>query len=761
MFKAKSVWPRGAFSFGLDVPKLRLDYQGIVVLQGPNGSGKSSTMNCVAHALCGQNDTPADADLIENLVLRQGCDVQVEFEAQNEPWTVEYVRNFKREGSNAKVSDVFLWNALGEDKRGENLKATQATVRGLIGMDFDQLMATSYMGVNETSKFLQGTDGERMEIITPFLGLSVWDKAQEKVRELKKAAQEQLTAARARLESTQALLTSTHEQVLSPEGRSDLQDRVYSDEQAIKDLESEINRIQASTTSVDNRIRVLESDKVRLQRDQTTQQTARTREVSEETRQVNLLNRSSPEQDFSLRESLSQSISEVRTRYVASRATLESEATLYAKGDFRWELFPEVAALQEKAKALRERQIEVATRKSMLASSIKALPDEGVGECPTCFTSVDAEHLASTKMRFQEEQVALELEAAELERSLQSWMEGAKEQFQGFLAAARKESDDKLDALHGEENGETTPFQGQYDAEVARLSGEVTSWRSDETAKIKAKIKGVLDKIDAALADIKKNIAATEKEIASITQDPATVANRTRVQELQGSIATLRKGIEGLQATLTTSDLHATQVEQLLADIHTETQSADAWALRLDDLTKLDIHCGDKGIKRYKLRSKLGYMNKKIADYMQLMNLPIQMWMQDRVLKKAAQKKKPENLTDEDYSDQFEVFVADGPKIGVPVGQYSAGESTLLSLALLGVLWEVGGQSNLLMIDEPFGYLLEGNRDRALALLEYWGTLGRAVLVADNTGAIDSISRRAATWVFSKEEHISSIQVIE
>jgi DNA repair exonuclease SbcCD ATPase subunit len=110
--------------------------------------------------------------------------------------------------------------------------------------------------------------------------------------------------------------------------------------------------------------------------------------------------------------------------------------------------------------------------------------------------------------------------------------------------------------------------------------------------------------------------------------------------------------------------------------------------------------------------------------------------------------------------DRFEIMVSDGPKSEVPIGMYSGGERALISLALLGVLWEIGSQTNLLMIDEPFGLLKEENADRAIDLMNYWGTLKRCVLVSDNTSRVDSIRNRAATFIFEKKNHVSTVKVV-
>ena len=182
MIHFKSVTPIGAFAFGFDVPKLRLGYSGLVILQGENGSGKSSIMNSVVQALFGNNDTPGDGDEIANSVLKEGCDIIVEFEASGKSYTAEYARRFKREGSNARVTDLFLFDEDGTDLRKESSAATFAEIRKILNLDYEQFRATSYLGVQTAPKFLNGTDQERMQVVTPFLGLGLWDNAQKQVR---------------------------------------------------------------------------------------------------------------------------------------------------------------------------------------------------------------------------------------------------------------------------------------------------------------------------------------------------------------------------------------------------------------------------------------------------------------------------------------------------------------------------------------------------------------------------------------------------
>ena len=764
MLNFKSVTPRGAFAFGLDVPTLKLDYQGIVVLIGENGSGKSALMNSISQALFGKNDTPGDGDEIANVVLKEGCDVVLEVEVNGKPYTAEYVRRFKRPGSTARVTDEFLFEG-DKDIREESMSATFARIRSLVGMDYDQFRATSYLGIQNAPRFLNGTDGDRMSVITPFLGLGIWDRTQISVREKKKISLDLLAQAKGKLEYLEEQLASTAEKVLSS-------DQIETQSSAIEDAKSqigirkaEIDRIKASTTTVDNRLRVLEADITRLEAEVRVHKKSLSDVKTEKVRRVHEINGSFPEIDRGPLEEKQKLKREVEKKVQSERSTLErsladlKKLTIESKGVVS-KMDQDVA----ESKSLSAKLQDLKKDLSHVADSLAKMPEDSLGECPTCYTEVDPSHLAQVRLDFQNKVSALEKSTVEIDTRVKRLSRQAIEALQAHVTETAATLKAEIDALDEDAGVQLGQIDGFITDEETRIEAFVDEWRTKQVKQAEVGYAAKIGELEALLTKVNTALASINAERGTLKLDPTTLKNRDRVSALQKEINAVEISLKESERKIADSNLYADQVTQLETEQDTVATSIRGLETQVDDLAFLDAHLGDKGIKRFKLRDCLGFMNNKLAEYMAIMGLPFQVWFQDRIIKKTSLKKNIELLTDEDWTDRFEIFVTDGLKTGVPVGLYSGGERTLISLAILGVLWESANTfgssgSNLLMIDEPFGLLREENQEKALALFEYWGGLRKCIIVSDNTQAIDTIGRRAATWQITKNGHISTIKV--
>lgn len=767
MLSFKSLQPKGAFAFGLDVPKLRLDYRGLVVVEGQNGAGKSSIMNSLVQTVFGKNDTSGAADEICNVVLKEGCDIIVELQADGKPWTVELARGFKRPGSNARVTDLFLFNDKGEDKREEKMGDTLAMIHSLVGMNFEQFRATSYMGVQTVSKFLDGTDSDRMKVITPFLGLSVWDRAVVQIRALKKAAMDALLEAKSKYEFSTESLAELEAELLTDEEKLNHESRIEDAQAAIDEVVSEIDRIKASTTSVDNRLRVLESDLVRVKKDADVARSGATSAVRD--------------RDFALRlASNSQPPTLDRTaldQVLATKAEVTKESQRAVSGKAAYDASwihvklgkgqsTEIDALLKQAADIGEKRDGHHVEATTLRKALDRMPKGELGECPTCFTSVTAEHLASVRLDYENRYAEATKQHSAAVAAYTSLIEKAQTLLDTMRAEGLKQAQADLDATLAWEKEQMAAIAVLQATEEAKVKAQVEEYRATQVKSIQDTYEAKSKEHAASLVKAEAAVKATQAEIDKIKLDPTTLGNRQKVATLEAEVTAFRKEIDGIKVILSNHALRVTQrdaAQKACDDTRTIVAGLET---RVDDLEFMDAHTGDNGIKRYKLRGCLGFMNDKLSQYMSILELPLQVWFQDRVLKKKSAKKNPKLLTDDDFTDQFEVMVTDGPKEGVPIGMYSGGERTLIALSLLGVLWETAnisgqGGSNLLMIDEPFGLLREENRDRALKLFEHWASLDKCVIVSDNTGAIDGIGRRAATWSVRKENHVSTIVVRE
>jgi DNA repair exonuclease SbcCD ATPase subunit len=766
MAKIRSVTPRGAFVFGYDVPTLHLDQGGLVVLSGLNGTGKSSIMNSTVQSLFCKNDTPGDGDEIINHTLDDGCQIVTEFEAGGVEYTVEYLRKFRREGSKARETDLYLWeNVDGKlvDRRGTSIGDTSKKIQKILGMDFDQFMATSYMGIQSASQFLNGTDAKRMDIITPFLGLGVWDDIQFKVRTLKKSVSDDLVRVKSQYDTITAQIETLKDRILSPEARQGVEAQIADLETQLEDSKIDLERELASSTEATNKLRVLQTDLDRLIAENIKSARDEVQVQNDLKRTVDRIKNSFPMIDRSESEKIRAEIAQAEATLKAALVGAQKELSTWngLTGKLLIRSVDKSAKLMEQHNALDSQIIATTTMLNGLENSLAGVLS-GEGECPTCHQIASSEHLDQVRA-----QIELDIQTKTVE------LEDAKKKQKTIfdkaiaLAEAHKKSEIARITKTVEDANFVAPevetFRARLVAEESRIRDEVREWHATQEKEATATAKTASAKINAAIDSNKTKIQNLKREITAIEADPTVLESRTKVESYKARIKALTEEIADQEQMLKDSDTWTKESERLDNQIVQIESTVKGLEVQLEDVEFLDRHTGDKGIKRFKLRDCIGFMNDRLAYYMGIMGLSMKVWFQDRELKKSAQKKKPDQLTDEDWADRFEIFIADGEKTGVPAGMYSGGERTLVSLAVLGTLWETAntfgsGGSNILMVDEPFGLLREDNRDRALSLFEYWSGLGKTVLVSDNTDTISRM-RYNQMWELNKTNHVSQITV--
>lgn len=748
MFKLISVTPRGAFAFSHDIETIPLDKQGLVALLGPNGSGKSSIMNSVTTALFGKNDLGYEGDDVINRVLDDGCNIQVVFEVDAESYyTVEYCRKFRRSGK-ARETDVFLTrhDYGGEaDLRGESQSDTFARIRRLVGLDYSQFVATSYLGTQTAPRFLNGTDSARMEIITPFLGLGIWDEIQVRVREA-------LNTKRSGIEGQIGARDSLLEQAAK------FSCDVLSEGELLA-LKAEMAGFEANKTTTQAEI-----DRVLVQsRDHS-------KRVADLRAEIAAFDRES--RGLSTRHTASASAHAQRVRTAQSSvfegwdAKVRALDAAHVEAGREWAERLSKLKVDEAAGADTE-ELEDATHKWQQAAAgykaqiaVHQAMHVDAGTCPTCQSEVSDAHVAQIEATKGAAISAAEDGLAEVSARITE----AKAQI-GQIRHVFKAGHEAKIASYWDERcaWDAIEFAKRTEAET-QAQNSLAAWRKKHIDEMNTAFALEEAETAARIAQLATLRARVEEQLDAAIRDPAAQDCEKRLFECRRELAAYQSKIDAHLAAVAVS----TRAAQYAAQCEKQATEASSYIVavqsQIQDLEFLEKHVGDKGFKRFKLRSCIGFMNERLAHHMSVLGLPLQVWLQDRELKKSALRKKPEDLREEDWADRFEMFVRDGVKERVPVGMYSGGERTLISLSLLGTLWETanlfgGGGSNVLMLDEPFGLLHSDNRDRAVALLEHWRSASKSILVSDNTGAVDAV--RADTQILiEKKNHVSTYRLL-
>ena len=174
-----------------------IDIAGVDALSisGPNGAGKSSLIEALTFALYGRSTATERKELGNEALIRDGQDearVATTFEKDGQTYRVE--RTAPRKG----VGKATLTQVAGKTlQAGAN--QVSKMVESIIGMDYETFVSSTIMRQDEMDRITSLRPGERKEVLSKIFGLEIYEK-------LKKATHEKRVAAKAEIETSEALI---------------------------------------------------------------------------------------------------------------------------------------------------------------------------------------------------------------------------------------------------------------------------------------------------------------------------------------------------------------------------------------------------------------------------------------------------------------------------------------------------------------------------------------------------------------------------
>lgn len=212
----------------------------------------------------------------------------------------------------------------------------------------------------------------------------------------------------------------------------------------------------------------------------------------------------------------------------------------------------------------------------------------------------------------------------------------------------------------------------------------------------------------------------------------------------------LRREMQTTRATKIRHDKLAEDEAKTRADLIIAQQDADQWK-RCEELL------GDKGFKSDKINASRGSFNDSMDTYLSILT--------DGEVRAELVTQVP-LASGKGFKSELDVLVSDGVKAGIPLRQYSGGEQTSISLAMIGAFADMGEQHagstvNLLLLDEPFGMLDAWGEERACQLLAYLRSLGRTVMVVTNRNSVRDRGVFEREIRVVKEHHVSRMTEID
>ena len=185
------------FSAFAEPTELDLADVSLFALTGPTGAGKTSLIDAIVFALYGLVPRYRDARLVEPVISqdRQEAHIRLDFTVGDAAYTV--VRVVRRTKTGATTKEARLER--GTEVLAGDVKALDAAVHDLIGLNAEQFTTCVVLPQGEFAKFLHSKPSDRQEILIRLLDLGRYERIGARARERAKLARAAVVRADARL----------------------------------------------------------------------------------------------------------------------------------------------------------------------------------------------------------------------------------------------------------------------------------------------------------------------------------------------------------------------------------------------------------------------------------------------------------------------------------------------------------------------------------------------------------------------------------
>jgi len=176
-WKLKKFEFSNMFSYGEDNVVDFTKLNGIIGMFAPNATGKSALLDSLCFCLFDTSSRAYKADnIINNSKSTMSC--KVNFEIDGIDYFIEKKGKKNLRTGHVKVNvQFYLIDETGErvSLNGDQRRTTQKNIQKVIG-SFDEFILTSMSSQNNSTVFIDKTQKERKELLSQFMGLTIFDR---------------------------------------------------------------------------------------------------------------------------------------------------------------------------------------------------------------------------------------------------------------------------------------------------------------------------------------------------------------------------------------------------------------------------------------------------------------------------------------------------------------------------------------------------------------------------------------------------------
>ena len=239
-----------------NIPPLYFDSIHTTCITGDNGNGKSALIDAMTWALWGRTRAKSDDDLIH-----QGqMEMEVEFDFAVGGQTYRIIRKHSkprfrgRSGQSSLDLQIASRNNGFRSISGNTIPETQVRICGILHMDYETFTNSAFLRQGNADEFTKNQPSKRKEVLANILGLSIYDRLEERAKELARDKE----AGKANLES--AIQEINNELAQKPTYQNELEQA----QQELLRIEEDLKQRELVLNDLRKKKELLESKKSQL-----------------------------------------------------------------------------------------------------------------------------------------------------------------------------------------------------------------------------------------------------------------------------------------------------------------------------------------------------------------------------------------------------------------------------------------------------------------------------------------------------------------
>ncbi|MDO8498493.1 MAG: SMC family ATPase [bacterium] len=365
-------------SYGDDAPELDFTNFHMAAISGQNGAGKSSLLDSITWCLWGTSRLGDSADQLVRLGQTTMV-VEFSFELDGHIFTVKRARILKGGGS----TSLELFSGSHNLTEG-TIKATQQKIIDTLHLSYETFTNSAFLRQGHADEFTTKGPSDRKRILADILGLSHYDKLEEKAKEKVKEIETKLKLLEYQLLEIEAELSQKEAR---EKALTEAEAEAQKVEGQLKEVESQIKLIDKERELVTTKLQALEETKTRIE--------AAQKELTDLKTQISLKEKAQAEYQtiLSQRETIELSFLQLQKLQEKKKGLESKRSELITVKD-------ELASLQKQVLELEERRSKKVT---LLEIDIKKLQTENEqyqkevehlknhqNLCPTCGQTIGA-----------------------------------------------------------------------------------------------------------------------------------------------------------------------------------------------------------------------------------------------------------------------------------------------------------------------------------------------------------------------------------